>query len=80
MAVVSAEYQGCDSEGWKLVWNQKQQRKGSKAKQKQPSEAGALKLKRAGHDAATFRLATVPGQGRTQRESLGGQGDMGHFQ
>lgn len=80
MAVVSAEYQGCDSKGWKWDWNQKQRGKGHKAKQKQPREAGALKLKRAGHDAATFRFAPVPGEGRTQRESLGGQGDMGHFQ
>lgn len=37
MAVVSAEYQGRDSEGWKLIWNQKQQRKGRKAKAAQGS-------------------------------------------
>lgn len=56
MAVVSAGYQGWDSEGWKWVWKQKQRRKGSKAKQKQPREAGASEPERAGHDAATFRL------------------------
>lgn len=79
MAVVSAEYHGCDCEGWKLVWNQKQRRKGSKAKQKQPGEAGTLKLKRAGHDAATFSLAPVPGEERTQRESPRWTGGHGTF-